>query len=71
MDATTYRPRIPEPVRTSKVRYFQVESIARRRRVGEQAPRGLRTFSAGLIRIGTMLVASGYQVQLLPLEDLG
>lgn len=69
VDVTTYRPRIPDALQASKASFFRVESVARSRRVGELAPRGLRTFSAGLLHIATILAASGYRVRFLPREE--
>ncbi|MGH8900532.1 MAG: B12-binding domain-containing radical SAM protein [Egibacteraceae bacterium] len=61
---------MPEQLQASKAISLRIESVARRHRIGEHAPRGVRTLSAGLLRIGTILAASGYPVRFLPLEDL-
>ena len=69
IDATTYRRPLEDRLHRSKDRFFRLERQARSNRIGSFAPRGTRTFSAGLLRIATILAAVGYEVRYLELHE--
>jgi len=71
IDATTYRKPLDREVQQHKDRFFRLETVARTGHRGIRAtqPRGTRTYSAGLLRIATILAASGYRVAYMRIED--
>jgi hypothetical protein len=71
VDATTYRKPLDLEVQRHKDYFFRLETHARRRHpgIGVTAPRGTRTYSAGLLRIGTILAASGCSIRYMRAED--
>jgi hypothetical protein len=70
VDATTYRRKLDPELERSKARFFRIETHARSRRLGPSATRGTRTYSAGLLRIATLLARAGHEVRYLHLEEV-
>jgi radical SAM superfamily enzyme YgiQ (UPF0313 family) len=69
VDATTYRQELDPAVRRCKERYFRLEHLSKQRRYGEHVARGVRTYSPGLLRVASILAASGHRVRFLTLEE--
>jgi len=68
VDATTYFRILPFELQKIRDRYFRIESFARNRRFKSHPSRGVRTFSAGILQISSILLAAGYKVRYIPLD---
>jgi radical SAM superfamily enzyme YgiQ (UPF0313 family) len=69
VDATTYRRPVYLELRTLKERFLRIEHCARTRRFGPHTSRGVLTYSPGLLRIATLLAASGMAVRYMTFDD--
>jgi hypothetical protein len=69
IDATTYSRPLEPRLHHAKDRFLRIERYARSSRIGPLSPRGTGTYSAGLLRIATILAANGCAVRYLPLAE--
>jgi radical SAM superfamily enzyme YgiQ (UPF0313 family) len=68
VDASTYQRTLPAELSASKTEFFQLEAIARSRRIGPSIKRGSCSFANGLLQLAGLLDEARYDIHFLDLE---
>lgn len=72
INATTYDIQLPDEAQVLRSNYFRAKSCVKQRKIPDINPmliRNTRSYSVGLLRIGTILKENGFAVQYLDFED--
>jgi len=70
IDATSYKKNISKDLISSKKVFYKLKAIARDKRIGDHNPPGLKTFSNGLLRVGTILNQNGYRISYFTIDEI-
>lgn len=70
IDATTYRCALAPQQTENKRLYFRIKNYVKNHILGTHEPPGQKCYSAGLLRIATILRHNGYDAEYIPLAEL-